>query len=121
VTGQEGSVMAYLLQHLLNQAAARAPQRPAVASGDGLLSYQELDQLSNKVARALLPLANDISLLETSILDSMSLLRVVVFLEERFRTTAGEGDLPPENFASVNTNCAYLRAREPAKWEATHG
>lgn len=113
--------MAYLLQHLLTEAAARQPRQPAVASADGQLSYQELDQLSNKVARALLPLANDTSLLETGILDSMSPLRVVVFLEERFRTTVGEGDLPPENFASVNTICAYLRAREPARWEATHG
>jgi hypothetical protein len=61
------------------------------------------------------------SLLETGILDSLSLLRVVVFLEERFGTTVGEGNLLPENFASVNTICAYLRAREPTKQEATHG
>ena len=45
--------MAYLLQHLLTDAAARQPKRPAVASAGGLLSYQELDQLSNKMARAL--------------------------------------------------------------------
>jgi amino acid adenylation domain-containing protein len=49
-------VMAYLLQRLLTEAAARQPQRQAVASGDCLLTYQELDQLSNKVARALLRL-----------------------------------------------------------------
>ncbi len=48
--------MAYLLQHLLTEAAARRPQRPAVASGGRELSYQELDRLSNKVARALLRL-----------------------------------------------------------------
>jgi amino acid adenylation domain-containing protein len=48
--------MAYLLQHLLTEAAARQPQRPAVASDGGVLSYQELDRLSNKVARALLGL-----------------------------------------------------------------
>jgi amino acid adenylation domain-containing protein len=48
--------MAYLLQRLLTEAAARQPQRQAVASGDCLLTYQELDQLSNKVARALLRL-----------------------------------------------------------------
>src|SRR5580698_1368659 len=48
--------MAYLLQHLLTEAAARQPGRPAVASGDGTLSYQELDRLSTKVARALLRL-----------------------------------------------------------------
>jgi L-proline---[L-prolyl-carrier protein] ligase len=48
--------MAYLLQRLLTDAAARQPQRPAVASGGCLLTYQELDQLSNKMARALLRL-----------------------------------------------------------------
>jgi amino acid adenylation domain-containing protein len=48
--------MAYLLQQLLAEAAARQPQRPAVASEGCLLTYQELDRLSNKVARALLRL-----------------------------------------------------------------
>jgi amino acid adenylation domain-containing protein len=48
--------MAYLLQHLLTEAAARQPQRPAVASDGCLLTYQELDRLSNQVARALLRL-----------------------------------------------------------------
>jgi amino acid adenylation domain-containing protein len=46
--------MAYLLQHLLTEAAARRPQRPAVASGASELSYSELDRLSTNVARALL-------------------------------------------------------------------
>src|SRR5215470_15136083 len=46
--------MAYLLQRLLTEAAARQPQRPAVAYGGCFLTYQELDRLSNKVARALL-------------------------------------------------------------------
>jgi long-chain acyl-CoA synthetase len=48
--------MAYLLQRLLAEAAARQPQRPAVASDSCLLTYQELDRLSNKVTRALLRL-----------------------------------------------------------------
>jgi amino acid adenylation domain-containing protein len=48
--------MTYLLQRLLTDAAARQPQRPAVASDGCLLTYQELDQLSNKMARALLRL-----------------------------------------------------------------
>jgi amino acid adenylation domain-containing protein len=46
--------MAYLLQHLLTDSAARAPRRPAVAVGERLLTYGELDALSNQVARALL-------------------------------------------------------------------
>ena len=69
---------------------------------------------------ALLPLANDILLLDSGILDSLSLLRLVVFLEERFDITMGDADVLPENFASVDAICAYLRARELGK-EAAHG
>jgi acyl carrier protein len=70
---------------------------------------------------ALLPLADETSLLDSGILDSLSLLRLVVFLEERFGITMGDADLLPENFASVNAICAYLRARQPGKQEATRG
>ncbi len=45
--------MAYLLQHLLTETAARTPQRLAVVSGDCRLTYEELDRLSTKVARSL--------------------------------------------------------------------
>jgi acyl carrier protein len=81
------------------------------------------DYISREFVRntALLPLADDASLLDSGILDSLSLLRLVVFLEERFGITMGDADLLPENFASVNTICAYLRAREPNKQEAAHG
>jgi acyl carrier protein len=70
---------------------------------------------------ALLPLADDTSLLETGILDSLGLLKLVVFLEERFGIAMGDTDLLPENFASVNAICDYVRAREPGRTEATHG
>ena len=81
------------------------------------------DYISREFVRdpALLPLADDASLLDSGILDSLSLLRLVVFLEERFGITMGDADLLPENFDSVNTICAYLRAREPAKQDAGHG
>jgi amino acid adenylation domain-containing protein len=48
--------MAYLLQQMLTRAAARHPRRPAVTSGSCLLTYQQLDRLSNKMARTLLRL-----------------------------------------------------------------
>src|SRR5260370_14750626 len=53
---REEGVMAYLLQGLLTEAAARHPQRPAVSSEGCVLTYTELDQLTNKLARALLRL-----------------------------------------------------------------
>jgi len=45
--------MGYLLQHLLAESAASRPDRPAVSSAGCQLSYEELDRLSNRVARAL--------------------------------------------------------------------
>ena len=71
--------------------------------------------------QALLPLGNATSLLSTGVLDSLNLLRLVVFLEERFRIAVGDADLLPDNFASVNAICGYVRAREPGKQEAARG
>ena len=81
------------------------------------------DYISRELVQdpALLPLADEASLLESGILDSLSLLRLVVYLEERFGITMGDTDLLPENFASVNTICAYVRARMPGKQEAARG
>jgi acyl carrier protein len=81
------------------------------------------DYISREIVQdpALLPLSNEASLLEGGILDSLSLLRLVVFLEEHFNITVGEADLLPENFDTVNTICAYLRARQPGKQRATSG
>lgn len=81
------------------------------------------DYISREIVQnpALLPISNNTSLLDGGILDSLSLLRLVVFLEEQFKITIGEADLLPENFGNVNTICAYLRAREPGKQEVARG
>ncbi len=60
---------------------------------------------------SMLPLANTTSLLETGVLDSLSLLRLVVFIQERFGITVDDVDLVPENFDTVDAICAYLRTR----------
>jgi acyl carrier protein len=57
-----------------------------------------------------LPLGNATPLLETGILDSLGLLRLVVFIQERFGIVVDDLDLVPEHFASVDTICAYLRS-----------
>jgi acyl carrier protein len=78
------------------------------------------DYISRELVQdpALLPLADETPLLDSGILDSLKLLRLVVFLEQRFGITMGDGDLLCENFASVNTICAYLRTLEPGNQEA---
>jgi acyl carrier protein len=81
------------------------------------------DYISRELVQdpALLPLADDASLLDNGVLDSLSLLRLVVYLEERFGITVGDADLLPENFASVEAICGYLRARQPGEQDALHG
>jgi acyl carrier protein len=80
------------------------------------------DFISRELVRdpALLPLTDETLLIDSGILDSLSLLQLVVFLEERFGIMVGDADLLPENFASLTTVCAYVRAREPEK-QAAHG
>ena len=80
------------------------------------------DFISQELVRepALLPLTGETSLLESGILDSLSLLQLVVFLEERFGITVGDTGLLPENFTSVNTIGGYLRTLE-SQQRAAHG
>ena len=59
----------------------------------------------------LLPLANAAPLLETGVLDSLNLLRLVLFVQERFGIVVDDVDLVPEHFASVDAICAYLHSR----------
>lgn len=71
------------------------------------------DYISKELVQdaAVLPLKNDTSLLETGVLDSLSLLKLVLFVQERFGVAVDDVDLVPENFDSVNAVCAYLRSR----------
>jgi amino acid adenylation domain-containing protein len=49
----ECNALTYLLSHYLTHSAALHPDRPAVKCRDVVLSYRELDELSDRVARAL--------------------------------------------------------------------
>lgn len=72
------------------------------------------DYISRELVQdaSLLPLGNATSLLETGILDSLSLLRLVVFVQRQFLITVDDIDLVPEHFDSVDDICAYLRSRQ---------
>ena len=83
------------------------------------------DYISRELVQdaTLLPLANATSLLETGVLDSLGLLRLVFFIQERFGIVVDDVDLVPEHFASVDAICAYLRSRagETAGQKTVHG
>ena len=59
-----------------------------------------------------IPLKNDMPLLETGILDSLSVLKLVFFLEEQFGIAVNPEELIPENFETIDAICKYLRVQQ---------
>lgn len=47
-------------------------------------------------------LDENVSLLETGVIDSLNLLKLVFFIEERFQIKVSDEDLTPENFETLN-------------------
>lgn len=60
----------------------------------------------------LLPLKDDSLLLESGILDSLSVLKLVLFLEQQFGIVVAPEELIPENFETVDAICAYIRTQQ---------
>lgn len=60
------------------------------------------------------PVTADTQLLEAGVLDSINLVRLVQFLEERFGISIPEGDMGAELFESPATVSAYVERRVAA-------
>jgi acyl carrier protein len=60
----------------------------------------------------LLPLKNDTPLLETGILDSLALLRLLVFLEQEFNVQVDDFELIPDNFNTIDAICIYILSHQ---------
>jgi acyl carrier protein len=57
------------------------------------------------------PVTKDTALIESGIIDSLSMLKLVVFIEERFSVKVPAEDVVPENFETVEAICRYLRSK----------
>ena len=58
-----------------------------------------------------IPIKDDTPLIQSGILDSLSILKLVLFLEEKFGVKVSSGDVIPGNFETVQTICKYLRSK----------
>ena len=63
-------------------------------------------------------LTDDVSLLESGIVDSIGILEIVAFIEKSFQVTISDDDLTPENFNSIKAIAAFLQARVGAELPA---
>ncbi len=59
-------------------------------------------------------LAADQSLIESGILDSVGLLRLVAFIEDQFGINIDDGEVSPDNFQTLNSMSAFLQRKEGA-------
>ena len=74
-------------------------------------------QIKDYIARNLLfsdngfGYAEDVSFLEEGIVDSIGVLELVSFVEEKFGISVGDQEVTPENFDSVSRLAAYIRQK----------
>lgn len=80
------------------------------------------DYISRELVRdpAVLPLENSTPLLDSGVLDSLGLLRLVIFIQDQFGIVMDDLDVVPEHFASVDAICAYLRSRPDYNGAESH-
>ncbi len=57
------------------------------------------------------PYADDTSFLNEGIVDSMNILELVLFVEERFGVKVEDQEIIPDNFDSVSRLAAYVRSK----------
>jgi len=60
-------------------------------------------------------LANDADLLGAGIVDSLGILRLVAFIEDRFGVKVPDEDVVFENFQSIGAMASYVAQRQVAK------
>jgi acyl carrier protein len=62
----------------------------------------------------LLPIRNDTRLMRSRILDSLSLMRLVTYLEDHFQIVIDVEEVVPENFETVDAICKYVKMKKRA-------
>lgn len=53
-------------------------------------------------------IAVDIDLMNSGIVDSLGLLKLIAWLEHQFSITVGDADLDPENFSSIQAITKFV-------------
>lgn len=70
-----------------------------------ILKFIETDVLTGQ---SLGKEAQEVNLIESGILDSMSITNLVNFIHEKFQVEIEPGDVTPENFKSINSIAALV-------------
>ncbi len=58
------------------------------------------------------PYPSDASFLENGIIDSMNVLELVMFVEEKFKVKVDDSEIVPDNFDSVSKLASYITSKK---------
>jgi acyl carrier protein len=58
------------------------------------------------------PYSDDTSFLENGIIDSMNIMEIVMFVEDKFAISVADEDITPENFDSVTRLAAFIHRKK---------
>jgi acyl carrier protein len=64
------------------------------------------------IGKPKLGLKNDTPLFESGLLSSLSLVKLVLFLEKQFHVVVRPEELLPKNFHTIDAICTYLRSKQ---------
>lgn len=76
------------------------------------MSY--IDDIKNYICRELAPdieaelIPNDCNLLSAGVIDSLSLMRLIIWIEECFDIALGDMEIAPEDFSSVTRIDSFI-------------
>jgi acyl carrier protein len=72
----------------------------------------EVEQfIGNEIAPDIGPLSHDQDLLAGEVIDSLAIVRLISFLEEKYAIKVDDDDLDPENFRSVDTIVSFVQSK----------
>lgn len=60
------------------------------------------------------PVSDDVSLIESGIVDSTGILELVAFLEERYGIAVSDAEIIPANLDTISSLCAYIDRKTTA-------
>ena len=73
------------------------------------------DFIATELAKNKSRISPDESLIRSGVLDSLTLLQLIAFIEERFGITIGNAEMDPENFQTINSTKRFIEQKIKAK------
>ena len=91
--------------------AAGGGRRELTEGGVDSIRGQVRSFIAEDLGRDVRSVSDAESLLEAGILDSMGVMSLVGFIEERFKVTVPDDEMMPENFDSIEAIAAFVERR----------